>query len=398
MFDGTPLTSIFDNIRRALVAEVKNLKPEDLSSDTDDELSKLFLTKYTQSVPKLIVENKEMLEPSEVNFGMYQKGLSFTICVPYEGNQNFFTYTPSTMQYSSRGVNIKIESNELKFNYTFPTNAASQLETNFEQDLRICEHNLLMAKNEVNLFHSSLPQLISSNIKNRREEVAAQKLVLGSFKIPIRRRSDAPETYNIPEIRRKPQVITHQSSKTLPTQDPALELVEYEHILNIIKDMSLAMERSPKTFAKLSEEEIRDFFLILLNGHYEGGATSETFNGLGKTDILIRYKNANVFIGECKIWGGPKLLTETINQLLRYVTWRDTKTSIIIFNKGKDLTKVLEQIQEIVKSHQNYKTAWIPRVASLNKESIFGFKLSNPADKKKELFLTILAFQVTPQT
>ena len=90
------------------------------------------------------------------------------------------------------------------------------------------------------------------------------------------------------------------------------------------------MERSPQTFAKLTEEEIRDFFLIQLNGHYQGNATGETFNGAGKTDILIRYKNANAFIAECKFWSGQKKMTETINQLMGYITWRDTKTAITI--------------------------------------------------------------------
>ena len=32
--------------------------------------------------------------------------------------------------------------------------------------------------------------------------------------------------------------------------------------------MATLMERSPKTFAKLKEEEIRDHFLLQLNGHY----------------------------------------------------------------------------------------------------------------------------------
>jgi hypothetical protein len=76
----------------------------------------------------------------------------------------------------------------------------------------------------------------------------------------------------------------------------------YQHILEIISGMALMMERSPRTFTKLHEEEIRDHFLLQLNGHYKGRATGETFNGAGKTDILVREKDKNLFIGECKIW------------------------------------------------------------------------------------------------
>jgi hypothetical protein len=49
----------------------------------------------------------------------------------------------------------------------------------------------------------------------------------------------------------------------------------------------------------------------------------------GKTDILIRDNDKNIFIAECKFWGGPKLFKETIDQLLGYTSWRDTKTHCV---------------------------------------------------------------------
>lgn len=41
----------------------------------------------------------------------------------------------------------------------------------------------------------------------------------------------------------------------------------------------------------------------------------ETFNSSGKTDILIRVENRNIFIAECKFWRGPKSFGEAIEQL-----------------------------------------------------------------------------------
>ena len=43
-------------------------------------------------------------------------------------------------------------------------------------------------------------------------------------------------------------------------------------------------------------------FWFELNGHYEGGASGETFNYEGKTDILIRVQGKNIFIAECEYW------------------------------------------------------------------------------------------------
>ena len=65
--------------------------------------------------------------------------------------------------------------------------------------------------------------------------------------------------------------------------------------------MPNALERSPSLSAKLDEEETRDLLLLYPNGQLEGKATGETFNYMGKTDILVRERDKNVFIGECKI-------------------------------------------------------------------------------------------------
>jgi hypothetical protein len=44
-------------------------------------------------------------------------------------------------------------------------------------------------------------------------------------------------------------------------------------------------------------------------------ATGETFNSKGKSDILIRNGNANLFIAECKVWNGKNKFVESIDQL-----------------------------------------------------------------------------------
>lgn len=65
-----------------------------------------------------------------------------------------------------------------------------------------------------------------------------------------------------------------------------------------------------------------------------GSATGETFNKKGKTDILLRHAGNNAFVGECKFWKGEKSFLSTIDQLLGYLTWRDSKTAVIMFVKN----------------------------------------------------------------
>lgn len=126
-----------------------------------------------------------------------------------------------------------------------------------------------------------------------------------------------------------------------------------------------------------------------MNGHYEGQATGETFNYEGKTDILVRSEGRNIFIGECKFWSGAKMLIETIDQLLGYTSWRDTKVAVIIFNRNKDFSRVLTSIREIAKTHANFK-----RELPGSTETVFRYCFAHKGDKNRELFLTLLAFDV----
>jgi len=185
-------------------------------------------------------------------------------------------------------------------------------------------------------------------------------------------------------------VIQKPAATTTPfTPEPILDMAYYEAILKIIANMVLVMERSPKAFQNMQEEDLRQHFLVQLNGHFEGAATSETFNYEGKTDILIRTDGKNIFIAECMFWKGEKYLLDKIDQILGYASWRDTKTAILVFNRNVNFSKVIEGIPETVKKHSNYKKS-----LEYKSETGFRFILHNKDDKNRELTLTVLAFNV----
>ena len=137
--------------------------------------------------------------------------------------------------------------------------------------------------------------------------------------------------------------------------EPVLSDAEYDYILTVIDHMSQTIERSPSTFAQMKEEQIRVLILVNLNGHYEGDATGEIFNAKRKRDILIRADGRNVFIGEGKFWAGRKSLLAAIDQILGYLTWRDTKASVLLFCKSVDFTNTLSSIAAAVPEHPNFK-------------------------------------------
>ncbi|HIQ51466.1 MAG TPA: hypothetical protein EYH54_05880 [Nautiliaceae bacterium] len=264
----------------------------------------------------------------------------------------------------------------------------------YQRDVNEIKIYLKWVNQDVNNFNRELQQYIRQLISQRKDKILKDRNFVASLGIPIKLSEDIPKTYSIPVKRKKPKLVAPDVHKEPFKPEPALALEEYENILEMIFDMALAMERSPRTFSKLKEEEIRDFFLIILNAHYEGQATGETFNYGGKTDILIRVEGKNVFIAECKFWRGEKTLIKTIDQLLGYTSWRDTKIAILLFNKNKDFSYVLEKIDTIVKGHSCYKREISLKSRKLNNETVFSYIFHQPEDVNREIFLTMMVFNI----
>jgi hypothetical protein len=239
---------------------------------------------------------------------------------------------------------------------------------------------------DVREYNDRLPGVALAAATRRREKVIADHDLVASLGIPVRR-ADVPKTYAAPPVRRSanPPVRASAGKKL----EPVLPDEEYDFILGIAAGMATVIERSPKAFATMAEEDIRHHFLLPLNSHYQGDATGETFNFEGKTDILIRRDERNTFIAECKYWDGPAKLTKTIDQILGYASWRDTKTAIFLFNRGGNLTRILAKISPSVAAHPSFVRE-IPREG----ETDFRFILHHRDDTERELTLTILVFEV----
>src|SRR5688572_10651505 len=123
-----------------------------------------------------------------------------------------------------------------------------------------------------------------------------------------------------------------------------------------------------------TEEDLRDLILAVLCTHYPG-ATGETFNKTGKTDILIRHEGSNIFVGECKFWEGGQRLEATTDPILGYLTWRDSKAAIVLFAAVNTFGTVLPQITTAAEQHRCFV-----RLESKKKESWFQYDYRLPSD------------------
>ena len=317
----------------------------------------------------------------------YVTGTRITFFVPFSGDPELFKCRPSTFSLNPpRGV---VRGNELVFVYDRTTQDVSNIGSDFDRERQSVQQNLSRIADQVEQFNSTIRSKVSQQIGARREKLLQDRGIIEGLGFPLNRRSGVPTTYASPEVRRRivPQLPSVSTKPYRP--EPTLEVNEYERILSVISNMVMVMERSPSAFKTMGEEDLRQHFLVQLNGQYEGQATGETFNCEGKTDILIRAEGKNIFIAECKFWTGPSGLSEALDQLLGYTSWRDTKTALLVFNREVAMSTVLQRIPRAVREHPNYKGD-----LDYNSETGFRYVFSHRDDPNRELTLTVLAFDV----
>lgn len=316
-------------------------------------------------------------------------GTKITFTVPFDGSREIFRYRPGFGRSLPRVS--KVNSDVLKFMYKWPHDSGSVENANerFRKDLKQVREFLRSVREQVQEeFNSSLSEKIKIQLQQRKESVSEEQSAAESLPYELERRADAPKTYTAPieRISTDPQPEDRDSGRG---SNWIIKDEKYEQILTVLKNMAWVMERSPSAFEGMEEEDLRTHFLVQLNGQFTGPATGETFNTKGKADIYLPFKGRAVFIAECKFWDGSKTLREAVDQLLDHTSWRDTKTAVVVFNRNKDTSNVLDQVPEVIEQHDNHL-----RTADYGAESDFRFVLHQEGDPKREITVTVMVFDV----
>ena len=401
LFSRAPLTRVFTGQRQALSTEIGSLSEDHVLNTSMEELCDYFVKKYLVDPIEIDesgiqvdygdiqvdVSHRFEYAVSDRGMATYVTGTRMTFHLPFSGDAGLFNFRPSTFStYSPRGT---VRTNELVFVYDRTTQDAPNIKDDFERDLNAVKEYLSWIAQDAEQFNSTIQQEATLQLGARREKLLRDRGIVEELGFPLKRSVGVPMTYAVPEVKRR--IVPHLPPvSTQPNKpEPTLPSDEYEHILSVISNMVLVMERSPKAFKHMGEEDLRQHFLVQLNGHYEGQATGETFNYEGKTDILVRNEGRNIFIAECKFWSGSTGLTGGLDQLLGYTSWRDTKTALLIFNRDRAMSTVLIRIPEVIRAHPNYKAD-----QSYDSETGFQYVFRHRDDADRELTLTVLVFDI----
>lgn len=313
------------------------------------------------------------------------QGLINQFHVPFTGNRNFFFYEGES--WIEQFPKADVRADELVIALGGAWYTPETLEQTVDRQVDIIGKRLDRFRADAARYRQDLPGRLRPKLEEKRKKAEAEAQTASGLKYPLKRRDNTPQTYKLPPVLKR--LAPKPSPVSRAEQEFTLAESDYQDILRICESMSLVMERSPTVFEKAEEEHIRVHYLVQLNGQYQGKATGETFNNHGKTDILIRHENKNVFVAECKFWEGYEGLKKTVDQLLGYTTWRDTKTALIIFSRRQDFTRVVNEGQRAMKDHPHFKSG--PKNEG---ESRFRYTFTHPNDEQRDIIVTLLLFDM----
>lgn len=392
----------FSNLTKEITNEIRSLDNDYVLNASLTELEEYYISKATIQPIQLHIEDYHIEEKMQIQKDVshdfsrgifpgeraFVPGTKLRIAIPFTGEKGLWSIQPST--YSLSGypeIEIKNDRIIVEIEYADDSVNVENIKSQINRGISSLSNAISNSTADVNSHNASIKGSIISALQYKRKLAEDGNKTLENLGIPIKKR-DTPLSYTVPTTRKKiinkPNVSTEKFKP-----EPVLSEDDYQNILKIMKSMSLVIERNPKAFANLDEEVIRTHFLLQLNGHYEGNATGETFNASGKTDILIRVENKNIFIAECKIWRGQKYFNEAIDQLLSYLSWRDSKTAILVFNRTKDSSGILLKMDETIQG----RTELVKTIYKI-KDGESRYIFVKPSEPGKEIILSTQIYDI----
>jgi len=390
IFHERYLSEYIDEVRKGLETCINGLGSNELRNTALlEELIEDFSIQPLALQPPIPKSQSESTRTVSAYGDTYQQKVYVTdMEMPFEGDVILFSCQPSESAIIYSDINIIAAKKVVHFKIVLTELNANLHAEEVQQVVKDIQRNIPNVNKEVKAWNESLPERVKSLLKNRVEEVQLTNDFMTQIGLVVRKEADE---YMTPPIKKKaiPSPIPATGSKSKEVV-PTLEEKVYNDIKEVLYNVGRAMERKPSLYMGKNEEALRDSLLLFLETRYESTAgVGEAFNKKGKTDILLKYApdGRNIFVAECKFWTGPKALISALDQLLGYLTVRDTKTALIFFVNKKNFSAVIDSIECTISTHSCYKAK-----LAQNHESSFSYSFCLPDDPSKIIFIEIMAF------
>lgn len=403
IFNGGRISDIFkryyDSIKSIIEGESENY----ILNVNETEYIEHLVSKHKLTSPEIhfdqvYADSYEGDVPAEyfpksydVYRGMKYKKEIIQFFIPCSGNISLLNYCPASVMYMGGSGHFEIRNNTLLAEFINFSNNAEEIKRNYLNEANGIHGNYNALKNDIDNYNNGLKEQIASQLNQRKQKLLSKNNLLSSLGVPLKKKDNVASTFSVPKPQLREMIvvkpIVHEKGFK---PEPTIDNDNYRKILKLINDVGKNFERMPSVYKDKGEEDLRDHILMTLDPNFEfGSASGETFNKTGKTDIQLRHDSSVIFIAECKFWSGEKKYLETIDQLLGYLTWRDTKASVIVFVRQKNFTAILEKVKNETGNHPNH-LGFVDRPD----ENWFNYRFHINGDRNREVKLAIQLYHL----
>ena len=342
--------SYFDDAISTVKTAIEQKSEEELVGVDTDELVSYYFALFGLPLIERDTSRNILWEKGKTPFAGWGRKALIIIRYPVVGVEKLKETASRTASTSALGrAPPRLEGDELvvMLEVTEQTDRHA-----IEEQILSIEQEIQWKNNDVKKGNERFKTEVRENVnarKNRiQQDTALIEKLVEKVEVPLKRRtsSDAlTATLNVKKEIKAIMPSQHRLEEYVLKEDSVKQLVE------ILRSAGLWFERTPRVFASLEEEELRDILLGGLNMIFEGEATGETFSKVGKTDIRLRISKGEILIAECKIWRGKAYYTEGIDQLFRYLTWREDYGLLITFVREKGFSDVIATALNTATAH-----------------------------------------------
>lgn len=390
------LSATLTNITRKLADDIERRPEHYVLNVNEEEFIKHLVAEYHITPLDLLTDQLNITSQGETeteisDFGrrLRVKRPFIALELPFSGDAFLFKLRPD--QHDLNPPKAQVSGQTVSWRIvTDPNTPPERLKSEIDAQVASIQSYCRFQRPTLDAWNQRLEEQIRSTFKARKDRLLKNASLVSALGIPMNKRADPSGTYAVPVSTNRIVTAAPKVDATKYEPHPTLTESDYQEILRHLRHMSHTIERMPDAFRSLGEEEIRTQFLMHLNGVYEGNATGETFSHNGKTDIFLKAKDRAVFIAECKFWSGAAGFSSIIDQLLGYLTWRETKTAILLFVRNQDVARVCGQIADLVRQHRSFTRFEQQSTSS----SEFRFIMKSDRDESLPLILTVLVFHL----
>lgn len=325
--------------------------------------------------------------------GLTERKTVVTISIPYAGSEELLWCCPFSKALELPPIALYTE--YFTIEYIFPVGSTEAFDGEFFRDIENIAKSERHVNQKVTEFNKELSLELPKVFASRKSQILTLRNQIASIGVPLIHTAPSSNSFAVPNPRHLKKIVP-APIVTANDYVPHPELLEddFVAIVSTIDEAGRIMEQHPSLYVDKDENSLRDLFLFYLTPRFEGEASAETFNSRGKTDILLTYQSSVVFVAECKIWSGRAAFRGNpknpgaIDQLLKYLTWRNSKAAILLFVKTTNMAKVANEVKAEVERHPNFKGVLQERTPNW-----FEYRFHLHEDSNTEFKLAVLLFQ-----